>query len=444
MAAVLSGRALTPDDLGFGSSLTIEETSSPTHGGLPRVLVLTGSSLPKMGAEWAVEQNVVTTWYPGNGAEATQQVLGPKEMPSMWEGTWRRTLLGQLPVSYKDETGQLLQLIDPMVIREVVEDFCRAGQKLRVTWAVRGRTLIGDFNNGIAHDDDFKIVRVGRLAKFSTPIDKHTDMGWKAEFHWSGRGDTIDKVAQATPQRDLAFIANGINASMLGTQAAITTQKFQIDDKKALALNKQTNHFTMGQLETLALAPSRVLQRVLDTFSRDISRSLKTIEDIGGLASRTSAQFAGQNPSVTNAWINFVRKTESSWNAFGKRLGEIPPELKTSKPQGVAETLQAQNYYATVQDQSETDVKASIDLERVLKETIVSGPNRGEINARDGAVPRSGDILAVILAKEGDTAEQISMRFYKVSDRGVDILKANRLPWHTPKFHGGQILVIPV
>src|ERR1700722_19815557 len=66
-----------------------------------------------MGAEWAMKVSAVTTWYPGNPDEATQQVLGPQELPSRWNGDWRRTMIGTSPGGYIAEGGTALQLLAP-------------------------------------------------------------------------------------------------------------------------------------------------------------------------------------------------------------------------------------------------------------------------------------------------------------------------------------------
>ena len=89
----------------YGSSLTIEELGPAGPDFQPRKIVLIGPALPFQGAEWGFENQIVTTWYPGNGQEATQQNLGPREMPSAWEGEWKRTLMGKSPSIFIDEGG---------------------------------------------------------------------------------------------------------------------------------------------------------------------------------------------------------------------------------------------------------------------------------------------------------------------------------------------------
>src|SRR5208283_5301007 len=79
-------------------------------------------------------------WYPGNGDEATQQVLGPQELPSRWNGEWNRTRLGRQPALYSDETGSQITMVDPTDLRDVIESITRAGRRLRVVWGVTSDT----------------------------------------------------------------------------------------------------------------------------------------------------------------------------------------------------------------------------------------------------------------------------------------------------------------
>ncbi len=128
-------------DFATGSSLTIEETASAGAGFQPRKITLLGPALPFMGAEWGFENNVQTTWYPGNAIEATQQNLGPREMPSNWEGEWKRTLMGRLPTRYVDESGQEHKIVSPHVLREVFEDVARAARQGRPQLRIQGYGL---------------------------------------------------------------------------------------------------------------------------------------------------------------------------------------------------------------------------------------------------------------------------------------------------------------
>ena len=116
--------------MSYSSILTIEELDSNGAAQL-RVVTLVGPSLPFMGASWEGENELVTTWYPGNPDEGTQQNLGPKEMPSAWQGDWRRTMMGSCPTPCTDQQGNVTSVVDPSILRDTLESIFRAGRRLR-------------------------------------------------------------------------------------------------------------------------------------------------------------------------------------------------------------------------------------------------------------------------------------------------------------------------
>src|SRR5437868_2429735 len=109
-----------------------------------------GGGLPFWGAGWASSLQVSTSWYQGNDS-ATQQVLGPREMPSTWSGEWTRTILSRTPCKVRED-GVESDVVSAMVLREAVETIHRSGRRIRATWAVTGST----------RDQSGKIVREGR------------------------------------------------------------------------------------------------------------------------------------------------------------------------------------------------------------------------------------------------------------------------------------------
>jgi hypothetical protein len=424
---------VSPSEItGYGSTMTIEELTPPAAGKTPRRVVLTGSGLPKRGADWAVEQVVITTWYPGNGDEGTQQVLGPKETPSSWEGVWRRTMLGTTPVQFRDVTGQELQLVDPMTIREVFEDICRQGQRLRVTWTVSGVTLLGTYSNGRKRDEEFKILREGRLKTFSAPIDRHTDINWKMEFDWVSRGKKQEKVARPTDDQDQAYIANSMISAQQATLKTIT-EKFGI-------LGKGAQSATIGDFVDLVEAPAKIVQNQLAAFTDSLNSNIQQVQEVSTLAKTLNES----NPlTVTNSLIAFGRGTVKTAKAFGDSVGRVPVELMTTKPGSVSSVLTKGRVFYAISDDSDNEKRAGVALQASIRAQTMNVANRAEVAYEDSRSTKQNDILAVFVAREGDTPEMVSIRFYKVPDRAQDILRVNRLSWYTPKFAGGQILVIP-
>ena len=260
----------------YQSTLTITEATG-RGGNQPRSIELNGPSLPFMGAEWGFENNLITTWYPGNAIEGTQQNLGPRELPSTWEGEWKRTLMGKVPAKFRDETGADVRIISPFTLREVVEDIGRSGALLTVVWAVTGLEGIGALSNHAARNTDVKIVRAGRMKSFKTPIDRHTDIRWTMEFHWVSRGQKQNKAGPSTREdQDTSTIANSIESS-------IKAFKFFADLNKLKATNirvpRSAKVLTLGQLESLAGLPTRLVDNTLRKLQEQ-ENNFKRVTDI--------------------------------------------------------------------------------------------------------------------------------------------------------------------
>ena len=415
-----------------GSSLTIQELTAPAPGTSGRSLILLGPSLPFMGAEWAGESNVITTWYPGNAIEATQQVLGPRELPSTWEGSWTRTLMGKAPSVFVDETGSSNLIISPMKLREILDDFRIAGSRLRVTWAVVGRSSAGSPGSGTNTlvNDDVRIVREGRIKTFRTPIDRHTDLRWTCEFHWMSRGGRQEKAIDVREDNDLASASNNVQASV---NATVALSKKRLNTLKNI--RKGASRLTLGQLENLASAP----QALLNTYLRKMQQTVNVYKRIGDIANKIRSTPAALQSSL----IDFAHNTVAVSSSFVSDLSRRPAE-SYSLSRKTRDLLRATKFFSNLTIQGQLNERAANELERRLRRTVVAGPNRGTLSVRASGVTRAGDIIAVHVAKAGDTPQTLSMRYYKSSDHGVDILRANRKPWHTPAFVKGDILIIPV
>jgi hypothetical protein len=314
-----------------------------------------------------------------------------------------------------------------MTIREVFEDICRQGMRLRVVWAIAGTTLLGTFLNGKKRDESFKILREGRLKSFSAPIDRHTDINWKMEFEWVSRGKKQQKVARPNQDEDLAYISNSMIASQQATIEAIQ-KKFGISSKTA-------QHLTIGQLVDIVEAPANVLRRQLNSLSSNLAQ----VQKVGSLAQT----LAHQPLTVVNQLIAFGRRTQVQSNAFLKSTGQIPAELFTTKPGSVSATLRNVTYYGNLEDSTELERRQGVDLQALIRNTTINVGNRAEVAYTDTRSTRQNDILAVYVAREGDTPEMVSQKFYNTPDRAQDILRANRMSWYEPKFKKGQILTIP-
>lgn len=412
------------------SSMTIEELEPSGSGLQPRKLLLVGPGLPFMGAEWGFENNVITTWYPGNSIEATQQNLGPKELPSSWEGEWKRTLMGTTPSLFWDETGEKQSVFRPHTMRDIVEDLGRSGVPLRVTWEVNGQSVAGSLKNGKVVQEQSRIVRVGRIKSARFPHDRHTDVRWNIEFHWMSRGGRQNRVADVRGDQDLSSIANSLIASAENTAAA-TDAKLKSSNT---AIRKSANNLTLGQLEQLAKAPTKLVT----DFTRKLQQNVSSLKQAGDIVKTLATQpFA-----VANTIIDFARNTVAVANNFVDDMGRIPIESKTTKEKA-SSLARSAKYFGQTSDAAMKNAREAQTLNARLTQGLAQQANRGEISIRESATSNSKTIIAVYIAKDGDTPQRVSMKYYQSADHAQELLKANKLPWFIPTFTKGQILIIP-
>lgn len=415
----------------FGSSLTIQELSPASAGGSPRTVVLLGPSLPFQGAEWAFENQIVTTWYPGNATEATQQNLGPRELPSTWEGIWRRTLMGTAPTIFIDESGTSNQIVAPHLLRQIIEDIARAGVRLRVTWSIRGTSRTGSVKGtGTDADETVDIIREGRIKSFRTPIEKHTDIRWNIEFAWMSRGGRLDKVAITKGDEDVATASDSLIASTAALDLAIE-KRVNIPPTVRLG----STALTLGQLENLANAPTKLVT----DLTRKMQSAVNDFKRLGDVAIKLRAQpFA-----IANAAVSFAHNTTAIANNFLDTMSRRPPEQNSLK-QKAAALLRSTTYLANVSNAAVATAREGTHLDAAMRKTLFAEARSGALSVRASSSTRAGDIIGIHRAKTGDTPQTVSFLFYKNPDQGAAILDANRLPLYTPTFRPGQILIIPV
>lgn len=401
----------------YVSTLVIEELTAGS-GSSPRSLTLNGPSLPFMGAEWAMKNLVITTWYPGNPDEATQQVLGPQELPSRWNGDWRRTMLGANPVGYTDDTGNSIQLIDPADLRDVMELIARAGQRLRVTWSQLGASLDSVVNKSMSG----KLVREGRMTELKFRHTRLQDIEWEIQFDWMSRGGTVARVTDTranTVVNESAAYLNAVQALIDANNAA------------SLASLNPTS-LTLGQIEAFANYPS--------TLTNSLARQVQQIGSEVGQVVDIAKTIASQPVQIVNRAVDLARNTVSQVHAMYDTLSSIPYEGQSTKAK-VADLVRAWKTFGQQSDLAVGAARAGQQFTAKL-ESSVQAYIQGQKNS--SKLTQAKNVERVYVSKSGDTPAAVSQRFYGTPDRAVDILKANGLSWYTPTLPPGKILIIPV
>lgn len=412
-----------------GSSIIIEELSPPGPGLSPRTLVLNGSGLPFMGAAWSGQQRVPTTWYAGN-TEATQQVLGPKEMPSKWEGFWKRTLLGRTPANYTDEAGVQTDLVSPHVLRDVLEDFARRGARLRVTWHVEGDIIDGPARN-LPRQVNAKLVREGALQSWTFTHDRLTDIRWEIEFWWASRGQRQEKVTAAREEADLASVATALEASVNYTIAVINWTIVSIRPN----IPKSASIITLGQLEQLAALPSAIVT----SYARKLQENINSFKRIGDIV----AVAKDQPFAIAQTVSDFATNTMAISNRFLDQMGRAPPERSNLKTR-VSSVIRTMNYLARQENAARSNALRAYEMRVRVKHIAATQTVQGALTVKESANTRAGHLIAIHITRQGDTPQRISMKYYGNPDCGDAVLRANKLPVFTPSFRKGTILIIPV
>jgi len=419
-----------PTTLGYDSTLIIEETGPAGPGKKPRRIVLLGSGLPFMGSEWAFENNVITTWYPGNPVEATQQNLGPRELPSTWQGDWRRTRLSRTPCRFTNDQGAEVSIIDPQGLREAFELIGRSGIRLRVTWSVNANEGQGNSASGFSQLKNTQILREGLIKNAHFSFIRHTDIGWTVEFNWASRGGTQDRVVSVRSDEDLDAASNALLVNAAGINFALESSIV----KAKKDVRKSAVKFSLGQFEALANAP---LQAV-NSFNRQIQQNVSQIKQLGSVINT----FRTQPAAITGSFINLAKNTQSIAINLIDTLGRQPPEVQANKTR-VASLLRANRYFASVAEQARLTAESSRDLALRLRAPLVQRGGAPVISVQESQTTRAGQVLGVHVCHEGDTPQKVSIQYYKTPDHGSDILRANKLPLYQPSFLPGAVLIIP-
>lgn len=384
--------------------MVLEELS----GGRRR-LELRGPGLPFKGASWKGSQKVVTTFY--NGAfEATQQVLGPKEDPSDWEGEWNRTRLGKTPCLFTDENGLLVKVTSPTFLGDAFDDLRILGSKLRVTWSTvdeSGTTRASK-------------VREGRIEEFEQIIDTAWDIRWKVRFAWTSRGGTQQKVV-ATREGDLDAAARGL-ASSTNDMVAFAQTSALVVSRASVARSAST--LTLGKLEQLAKAPLALVNAAL----QPIKKANGDLQQLSQIANTVRAiPF-----EVADAAVVVAASTLGTANRFRDQMSRRPAELNVLKTD-VSAITRSWAYFAGSEDKA---AKVAADAADLRKRIQAVGRRPNEVTPRK--------TIDVHIVKQGETLASISAIHYGTPDRAIDIARANRLPWHQRGLDLGRTLIVPV
>ena len=388
------------------STVVIEELE-----GQKRTLTLNGPGLPLRGATWSGEMRLVTTFPPGRGAEATQQVLGAVEEPSDWEGVWNTTRMVAAPSVLK-ANGDESQITRAFTLMTVFESIARSGSLLRVTWATTNR----------------KISREGRVGAYSFPVDREDDIRWSASFVWTGRGTGNDVTPATQSSENVEAAVRAMNGAVTDLQSAIVGAPVASVDADIPA---GPSFLTLGNLEQIASTPKRFIEGVSDvaaSLSTNITRTIGVIETA-----------RAQPGEVANVAATTARQTQVELLAVQKRISRIPPEVMADPGTPLSGVAASAAYFAVIGGKNALALQQALVVETAAQRNVKAGQ---AIRGADQA--RAANMLATIWVRAGDTFAKIASSYYGTADLASSLARANGFPGYQVSPPVGSRVIVPV
>jgi nucleoid-associated protein YgaU len=398
--------------------------------GRKRTLRLVGAGLPKRGANWPGKQRLVTTWYPGNVAQASQQVIGPIEAQSQWSGEWNTTRLVRSPAIY-EEGGSSTKLAFAHSLALVLEDIFRSGVLLEVTWAV-------DNENPFVTPQ--QISRQGRASDWDFAYDRIDDIVWKVTWDWIGRGLGQDRVALRNDGAATQSL-NSLDLVLLAVDESVNNTQIQLTRR---TIPRSANTFSLEQLDAMLDAPSKLMRDFAQSCNR-ISNRVRTLGDLIGKAANLPFK-------VTNQAIDIATSAVQSAIKFYDDCTRTPPDYYDTQ-QRLGSLTRAASYFKGGLDSSMRVAREASNAREQFRATQAQRAGTGldgkgtknlgpyqKPHKHTGGEQMQTDVYIV---RPGDTLIGISQRFYGMPDGAADIAYANNLSLKTATPPVGKVLIIP-
>ena len=394
----------------MASSLRIEEQS-----GARRSLELRGGGLPHHWAAFPVEQRVVTKWSPGNSADATQQVLGPREGSPEWEGEWNTTLLVGTPCLYSERGGLQEKVARARTLANIVEAIVRSGALLTVTWT---------------EDDSGQVplVRLGRIAKFEPAYRSNDDVRWRISWEWKGRGPAAKRVANFAIDKKLTVGAK--------VQAELARVTAELEAKRTASaipgVPFSATGDTLGQFESFLSG----IKGVAETFARKLRQLSDRIDRLGQLAQGVETLPA----EVAAAYVDAFEDVRQSCAAFADDVTRRGPEAYAAFDQGgsVGSVVRGWGTFASARQSAMAAAAAAVEERGVV--LAKSGQRPG--SAGGAGKPQPGAV-SVVVARAGESFAGLSLRALGRADLGPALARANGYAPFAVGPEAGALLVVP-
>ncbi len=394
------------------SVITIEELDGPR-----RRLDLIASGLPRQGATWGIRLRANTTWNPGNAYEATQQVLGPEELPTEWNGVWRTTLLASAPCKFTPGPGASAQPVAlASSLRDVFELIVSSGMRLRVTWT-----------EGLLELGFRSLMREGLCTQATFPHDRMDDIGWSATFEWAGRGTG---KAPTTPDLGGDKSISSLRAAnqQLADYLSETTQQQIVSDRTDVP--GSASAFTLGQLEAIADIPKDFAKQ-LNQFATLISNR---VQRFAGIITKGASIPTLAASTVLECATIAVQGFSQSADQMSRDM----PDALNNVEGDAAALISAASYFAVHQEAADNLLGVFAQIKEDAKRRRSGMANQPQTDAI------GQQLKAVTIARMGDTFVSLSIKFYNSPDLGEVIARANGISEYAVGPAPGTTLIIPV
>ena len=388
-----------------------------------RRVVLRGPTLPFRGAAWSGQFRLTTTWYPGNGAEATQHVLGPMDMPSTWNGVWNTTRMVSMPALVGIGVAPGRDVFRADLLRDFLEQLVRDGALLQVVWRQGSPASQPKASVPPLPVPDRAITRLGRCSSWEFSHERMDDIEWSLTFDWIGRGQKQQKVA-IKQERDIADFFKRLAKRRLALIAKRALNK-GINPASAPSL------FNLADIESLLDAPNQLMNQLKQMMNLLTNRIARVVE-IG-----TKAKTIPSN--LYNQLLDITQNFNDSLNQVSDQFSRLPAELAANADNRAAQIFKTHSYINKVQQEADLTAAEAVEIARQLR-TKKSSTDPASKNT-DTALP--SDILTVHIVKQGETFVTIAALYYSFGDLGSKIAKANGFPLYQVAPPTGHPLIIP-
>jgi hypothetical protein len=384
---VTVGRAYGQTDNG-AAAFTFKELTGPDQ----RTVRLTERALPYKGVAFGISHRIDETDYPGF-SQTSQQALGGKWDPTEIKGCWKTRFIGETSARMVEVGQAASEIVDGVeaisvdnsrlrTTEEVValfEDIALKGQVLRVQWR--------------------HIVRVGRIEQFVPNWLTAHDCEWTIKFKWIGRDEDAGVPALGGVGTGSLEFSQRMSAAFTNLYDKTALDGVDLEPSLADRIDNRVGRIKRGILRAQEAARTRI-ESVTGTAD-----ALRRLMSISSLVRDEAATLIGELDGLSYAAMTAV---------------EDPADLLTVP---IGKMIQAA-----------CAIRQSVRAARSVKHLAAR-------QRYDTLREMDAHVIAIVLLKQDEDCQALSMRFYGTPEEAARIRLFNALDSNTAP--AGTIVIIP-